>query len=97
MCKCLHFTGECDLGGLLAECGTPCVGNFQGMGGGICDGNGRCVEPLMNPCSVHGCEGKACGEECLMGDIMGWCDARGDCGFSPDVECSKIFIINIFY
>ena len=28
-----------------------------------------------------------------MGDIMGWCDARGDCGFSPDVECSKIIIL----
>jgi len=57
-----------------------------GMGGGICDGKGSCVSPMINPCSVHGCDGKKCGDDCLMGDIMGWCDHRGTCDFAP-VEC----------
>ena len=35
----------------------------------------------MNPCDVHGCEGKKCGEDCLLGDIMGVCNKNGECDF----------------
>ena len=55
---------------------------------GICNGKGRCVSVLENPCSVHGCEGKLCGERCLMGDIQGWCDSKGEC-ISEVEECPK--------
>ena len=44
---------------------------------GICNGNGRCVDVIENPCEVQGCEGKKCGEDCLSGDILGVCDASG--------------------
>ena len=60
-------------------CGQPCSE-------GICDGNGRCASPEENPCTVHGCEGKKCGESCLNGDIMGACDASGKCA-SKGVNC----------
>ena len=62
------------------------------MGFSVCNGEGLCVSAELNPCAVHGCEGKGCGEECLMGDIMGWCDAAGNCEYSPDVECGNIII-----
>ena len=78
----------------------PCEGEFDGIKGmplTICNGKGLCVSEELNPCVVHGCEGKECGEECLMGDIMGWCDAEENCGFSPDVECSNILIISDFH
>ena len=62
----------------------PTPGNRSG----ICDGNGGCVHPLMNPCSVHGCEGKKCGDDCLSDDIVGWCDAKGNCDFqNHDPDC----------
>jgi len=70
------------------ECGTPCEGSLIEQGGGICDGKGSCVSPRINPCAQHGCDGKKCGEDCLMGDIMGWCDHRGTCDFSP-VKCGN--------
>ena len=70
----------CDNG---AECGTICDG-------GICDGQGACVSPEMNPCSQQGCNGKVCGEDCLVGDIMGNCDAKGECQFD-EVKCGTIF------
>ena len=56
-------------------CGLPCSE-------GICDGNGRCASPEENPCMVHGCEGKECGESCLSGDTMGACDASGKCSLN---------------
>ena len=59
------------------------------MGPKICDGKGNCVSPEMNPCAVHGCEGKDCGDSCLMGDIMGWCDATGECSFAQEPQCGK--------
>ena len=74
------------------ECGTPCEGSLIEQGGGICDGKGNCVSPRINPCSQHGCDGKKCGEDCLMGDIMGWCDHRGTCDFST-VKCGNDEII----
>ena len=70
------------------ECGTPCVDSKIEQGSGICDGKGNCVSPRINPCAQHGCDGKKCGDNCLMGDIMGWCDHRGTCDFSP-VKCRK--------
>ena len=72
-----------------AQCGAPCTAEFDGMGPKICDGKGRCVSPEMNPCAVHGCKGKDCGDSCLMGDIMGWCDATGDCSFAQETRCGK--------
>ena len=70
------------------ECGVPCENSELGKDGGICDGEGHCVHPMINPCSQHGCDGKKCGDDCLMGDIMGWCDHRGTCDFSP-VKCGN--------
>ena len=65
------------------------------MGPGVCDRNGRCVSAMLNPCSIHGCEDKDCGEMCIMGDIAGWCDARGKCSFSPDTtKCGKSIRVN---
>ena len=62
-------------------CGQPCSK-------GICNGNGWCVSVLENPCAVHGCEGKKCGQGCLMGDILGTCDASGNCKSSTwDIHC----------
>lgn len=56
---------------------------------GICDGDGRCVSGEENPCAFHGCDGKSCGESCLSGDIMGTCDASGECNFNPEaIHCT---------
>ena len=76
--------GEC----IEKECGVHCQHNEFGKDGGICDGGGHCVHPMTNPCSQHGCNGKICGEGCLMGDILGWCDNEGTCASSP-VQCGK--------
>ena len=54
---------------------------------GICNGYGWCTDPIMNPCSVHGCRGKNCGDECLSGDVMGVCDATGNCEFNYNPDC----------
>ena len=72
-----------------AQCGAPCNAEFEGMGPKICDGKGSCVSPEMNPCAVHGCEGKVCGDSCLMGDILGWCEATGECSFDQEPRCRK--------
>ena len=74
------------------ECGVPCEDSMLGKDGGVCNGNGQCVSPELNPCSQHGCDGKKCGDNCLMGDIMGWCDHRGTCEFAP-VRCGNNDII----
>ena len=67
-----------------------CTRNTPNKGDGICDGKGSCVSPLFNPCNVQVCKGKQCGDECTVGDIIGWCDARGNCEFNPDhVYCGK--------
>ena len=66
---------------------------------GICDGNGRCADPIENPCIVPGCEGKKCGEFCLEdGDIAGVCNKDGECDiFGNDVNCSgELGIINFY-
>ena len=84
-----NIQGECDVSGKPAQCGTPCNAEFEGMGPKICDGKGNCVSPEMNPCAVHGCEGKDCGDSCLMGDIMGWCNASGECSFTQEPRCGK--------
>ena len=55
----------------------------------VCDGKGSCVSVEMNPCEAHGCEGKDCGDSCLMGDIMGWCDAAGECIFAQKPRCGE--------
>ena len=70
------------------ECGLAC--KSPNFGEGVCDGEGFCVSAEENPCSEQGCDGKACGERCLSGDIVGACSAQGDCEFNPDnVKCGK--------
>ena len=64
-----------------ASCGDECVDDSRGGFKGICDGQGACVSPIENPCSVHGCGAKQCGERCLEGDIAGFCDSQGACNF----------------
>ena len=76
--------GECT----EQECGVHCENSELGKEGGICDGGGHCVHPLTNPCSQHGCDGKECGDDCLMGDVLGWCDSQGTCSSSP-VQCGE--------
>ena len=71
------------------ECGLAC--KSPNFGEGVCDGEGFCVSAEENPCSEQGCDGKACGEQCLSGDIVGACSAQGDCEFNPDnVKCGKL-------
>ena len=68
-------------------CGEPCSL-------GVCDGNGRCADALTNPCAVQGCKGKKCGEECLEGDVLGNCDAFGNCEFDIGaVQCQSNFTL----
>lgn len=74
----------CEARCLSQKCGNLCEG-------GVCDGKGFCTDPIMNPCSDHGCEGRKCGDECLLGDITGLCDLRGICQFSK-VFCGKYCI-----
>ena len=86
--QCLGENGTCT----GKPCGESCIADWDyptsGNRPGICNGKGVCVDPLMNPCSVHGCEGKSCGDDCLSGDIMGWCDANGNCDFqNHDPDC----------
>ena len=77
-------------------CGRPCRIRDVGWGitqTGICDGEGRCVHLWDNPCDRNGCKGKQCGEDCLAGDIAGWCDANGNCDVTndnPDCEGMQI-------
>ena len=47
----------------------------------VCDGDGFCVSPEMNPCVAQGCDGKKCGDGCLSGDLRGVCNVDGDCDF----------------
>ena len=74
------------------ECGSPCSE-------GLCDGNGFCVSAEENPCAVHGCEEKKCGDSCLSGDIVGVCDADGECNFDIGSvlggQCGTFFILNL--
>ena len=82
-------------------CGTPCpLGHCPdcrpGFGAGICDNETEsCVSAFYNPCAVHGCEGKMCGEKCLMGDLMNECDANGDC-IGRNHVCPKGLVSNTF-
>ena len=46
---------------------------------GICDGDGTCVDPIETPCSVYGCDGLKCGDDCLSADIVGVCNIAGEC------------------
>merc|ERR1719204_3057197 len=55
------------------KCGELCGRSM------ICDGKGKCVDVLTNPCIEHGCEGKKCGDECIEGDMKGVCDRSGKC------------------
>ena len=69
-------------------CGVMCANVY---GPGVCDGHGRCADPLENPCSKHGCDGLNCGDKCLMGDIMGQCDVRLNCVLGMDnLGCGRI-------
>ena len=60
------------------ECGESC-GTY-----GICNGDGFCTSAEFNPCSVHGCGGKNCGDNCLSGDLAGICNKDGECIFDID-------------
>ena len=62
------------------QCGVLC--NISPFSQGVCDGDGFCVSQEMNPCAVHGCNGKKCGDDCLSGDIRGVCNADGECDFN---------------
>ena len=75
------------------HCGKTCMiryNNYQPPNpNGICDGKGVCIESSDSPCDVYGCEGKNCGDDCLSGDIAGWCDNNGNCdieGDNPDCD-----------
>ena len=59
----------------------------------MCNKQERGVGIEENPCSVHGCKGKKCGDECFMGDITGICDASGDCKFEEKVNCGRNLMI----
>ena len=80
------------------ECQDKTCG--QSCSKGICDGDGRCVSGEENPCAFHGCDGKSCGESCLSGDIMGTCDASGECNFNPKaIHCTgnaAVIDVNLF-
>ena len=60
------------------------------------------MNPIENPCVMQGCDGLKCGDECLSGDILGFCNANGICSSNVDQEtireqCGKfeeILIIN---
>merc|ERR1712176_764377 len=58
----------------------------------MCNGQGYCVDGLLNPCSEHGCgDNHSCGDECLMGDLEGWCDKKGECQFNEfNLGCELI-------
>ena len=72
-------------------------------GTGVCGNNGApwCVSVLENPCAHHGCEGKGCGDKCLMGDMEFECNAEGICdGYHHDCgKCSgcKSISVGHFY
>ena len=57
----------------------------------MCDKHETCVDRELNGelnlCAHHGCDGLKCGDQCLMGDILGACDANGVCDFSTSVKC----------
>ena len=77
----LRYADECE--------GKSCG---EGCSEGVCDRDGYCVSPEMNPCAVHGCDGKECGETCLMGDMLGACNADGDCDFDLSaINCGNLF------
>ena len=80
------------------ECGYPCtqISGYPGICTGRLEANyfleasGRCADPIENPCAVHGCDEKKCGEECLQGDIIGRCDLGGECVFDHrPLNCGK--------
>ena len=55
----------------------------------MCNKQERCVSVEENPCLVHGCKGKECGDNCLMGDIMGYCNASGHCRSVKSDDCGR--------
>ena len=69
------------------KCGDRCPESSDGDF--VCDKQGKCVDINKNPCVDHGCKGKKCGDECPMGDIMGKCNANGDCEFGKIVDCGR--------
>ena len=87
------------------SCGAPCTTKNRDRGiysprieNGVCNRNGSCVSPETNPCEIHGCDKKRCGETCLMGDIMGWCNSKGDCEFTRDnIKCGKLIDLVILF
>ena len=68
-------------------------------GTGVCGNNGApwCVSVLENPCAHHGCEGKGCGDKCLMGDMEFECNNEGICdGYHHDCgKCSGCKSISV--
>ena len=99
------FLGDPEWTCVGKPCGTLCPWGHcphcrPGFGAGICDNKTEsCVSAFYNPCAVHGCEAKLCGDQCLNGDIMYQCDANGYCngynhicpkGIVPSVFNSKI-------
>ena len=78
--KILYYTLANTCNGRL--CGTPCY--HKNGDKGVCNGKGYCVSEEDNPCTLHGCGEKQCGDRCVQGDLVGVCDAKGQCEY--DIE-----------
>jgi len=64
----------------LNECENKQCGDLCSEG--VCDGDGFCVSPEFNPCSVYACDGKKCGETCLFNATrQGVCNKDLECDF----------------
>ena len=61
----------------LNECKEKKCGELCSKG--VCNGDGYCVNSEANPCTVQECDSKECGDECSIGDILGLCNANGEC------------------
>ena len=56
----------------------------------MCDNEGYCVSPEMNPCAMHECNEKECGDSCLIGDIIGACNKDGECEIDiSSIDCGN--------
>ena len=68
----------------LNECKEKTCGELCSKG--VCDGYGYCVNSEENLCTVpeNPCDSKECGDECLLGDILGVCNAIGECDSGVD-------------
>ena len=72
----------------LNECENKQCGDLCSEG--VCDGDGFCVSPEFNPCSVYACDGKKCGETCLFNATrQGVCNKDLECDFDVNSVLSS--------